>query len=667
MKLRPLLVVMPLVAGVTWLVVEARSARSRRTLEAGRIAAPAARPVVQLDLPSGPAPVPGEAVAETRAAPPLEEREPFVVSGSTGSARAITRGRLVDEATLEPIALALVVAGTAHAWTDAQGWFDAGTPLEEHAEVLVLNVSQPSSTLTVPRERWTRLAHAWQVPVAIGPTFRLHITGAGDPEAKNWEARLVRATVGESRWFALPRGRPPHPFLRLDTPVRDPKARAWIEVRSVDGLHEGRGDVAALIGIQEVEVACLERAVLRGRVVDEHGQPRSQIRVAAVQVSVERVERVETATGPDGRYQLGAAEPGKLRVVFATTGAAERGTLELDLPRGLLSAPDFVLAESESAGSIQGRLQNRSGKRAISARLRLRALDGTGHEEVCHVGGQESARDFELVDVPAGRFELSISSFKSAFRWSPATLVVRSPARGLVFTCEDDVDTCSYRFELVDADSGQVLEKTSCAVWHNGADPEDALYSGDAFELPEGMGFGWRATSPGYGIARGTHHAFAEREGALVARVALGKGYGARLALREWTGEGGGASLRRELASRGEPVRSVTIKLAKDGVPIATSDDDAQGLHALREWSDQYDALWRTSTVAPMPVAGATILADDVAVATSDAHGLVEFDLPAPPARIDVHIAGWRVVNPSALQPGKFHPLGEVTVWMIRE
>jgi len=71
---------------------------------------------------------------------------------------------------------------------------------------------------------------------------------------------------------------------------------------------------------------------------------------------------------------------------------------------------------------------------------------------------------------------------------------------------------------------------------------------------------------------------------------------------------------------------------------------------------------WGTSTVA-----GAEVLADGELVATSDADGIAEVDLPDEPTRIEVRLAGWRVLDSPSFRNGKANQLPTSEVWMARE
>src|SRR5262249_31133973 len=157
-----------------------------------------------------------------------------------------------------------------HDETNADGWFESEAPLDTLDEVEVLNVGQNTNSHEVPRASWVRDGEAWQVPLAIGPTFRLHLHGVEGPLPVVWEARV---SADPSGWHSVQRATPP--WLRYGAPLDEPEdgEPAWIEVRSEDGRYAGRAEVQSLVGVQDVEIECGARALLVGRVVDSSGRP----------------------------------------------------------------------------------------------------------------------------------------------------------------------------------------------------------------------------------------------------------------------------------------------------------------------------------------------------------------------------------------------------------
>lgn len=659
MKLRASLLIVFLLAGAIW-YAQARGGRPGVERVPASTERPSPAPGEELDLEPAPAPAPRAPIvaADASARSPLPVEPPRVQGAERGA--PTSRGRLVDEATLEPIADALVVTRERNSRTDAQGWFDTGEALDELDEVDVLNVARSGSVHEVPRERWTKLADGWQVPLAIGPTYRLRLFGLSEPIRGPWEGRLMREPRDDMRWMPLEAGA--LPYLRYDAPVseREDAGALWVEVRSLDGLHEGRGDARSLVGVQEVEIACRERAVVRGRVVDARGTPCSDVRVEATLLQTSATEWLQATTGRDGSYQLGASEPGTLDLVVLAPLETKLPRLRLELRRGLVQAPAVVLANAEPAGAIRGRVRCRSGDGPVDATVRLRALDGSRFTQETGVGlgfrtlaeqhdrtkngevkttiehGRIDAQEFVFENVPRGAFELSVVT-KQGFACSPATIRVAAPAAGLVFDCDDRVPLRSYRLVAVDAESRQPLEPVAwlARVEAPGLIPMVRSMKGEAtLELADGASFEWWALSPGHRLGHGTAGDFQSDGAVCTATCALQRGFGVRLVLHEWSGALAllPSTAWTDVAPRNAPRRT----------------------QASTRWD-------------PCELAGAAILADGVAVATSDEHGIAELDLLAEPKRIDVRLAGWRVLDSPWFHEGRAEPYPEAEVWMVRE
>jgi len=634
-------------AGGLWLAFQAPErggSAAREPVRAERAPALAA----ELETaPPDPAP-PLAAPSEPRAAP-AEARAPQASEpvASFADLPPTSLGRLVDEATLEPIPEALVATSTRNDWTDANGWFDTGDALDGLDELLVVNVARGSTKHEVPRERWTRLARGWQIPLAIGPTYRLRVSGAGRQVWERWEGRLVQEDH-EDRWFGLRNGSPP--FLRYGLPLKgfEPEAETWLELRSQDGLYEGRAEVHALRGVHEVEVACIARGAVFGFVLDKGGAPLANVSVDAVQLSPDGVERLGAKTGPDGRYQLAAARPGRMQLLFSSPGATQRPRRQLDVPRGLTRVPDVVLASAAAGGLVRGSLQSRA--RPFQARVRLRALDGSGYEQsgviAMQIGGTtlrapsaEAVRatvaraaeahedlpwtaSFSFANVPPGRYELCVVT-SDGQRWFPPVQVVEAPAEGLLFDLDETPTTVAYFLEARDAETEQPLGGVGVSVRdaRGALELDEDVKSGAPFlELVEETAFEWTATARGYAAAHGTERDFTGDLARRTARVSLRRGYSARLRFLDWSQAAGAA-----------------------------------------RWSDGP----RTGSSARGP-AGVQVLADGVLVATSDAQGLASVELASEPEHIEVRLPGWRVIDAGELA-GRLDDAQGTAVWMVRE
>lgn len=540
-------------------------------------------------------------------------------------------------------------------------WFDTGVPLDGLDDVLVLNVGTNTNSPEVPRERWQRLERAWQVPLAIGPTFRLRFSGIIEPPpAAVWEARVMLEGRGEQRWLPVRPGKPP--YLRYDLPFDEGERSlgCWLEARTRDGLVEGRGELAKLAGVQEVEVACRMRAVLRGRVLDERGAPLDDVLIDAVQLSGGVTEQLRTSTAEDGSYELGPREPGRMRLAFMPPASTTTRKLTLEVPRGITRAPDLVLERRSPAGDVRGQLWVSSKEVQVDGVLRLRALDGSGYEETrgfsvggrrefssAYVGGKVEktftkpthTAGFRFERVPRGRFELFASTNKGYF-CTPGSIEVSAPAEGLVFRIGNSVGLRSYFLELTDAESGGVPGKVFADVQIDGAGSVVSgkrLKDGEALiELADGVPFRWTVCSAGYRMEHGSQRDFVLRGDALVATRSLRRGFGARLELRERS-EGADHFAAIVGGNHGE---------------------------VLRKYSEMETKGWEWSG---RPVSGAEILANGEPVASSDEHGIAELELSTEPARIEVRLAGWRVLDSWSFKDGKVLTYPTAEVWMIRE
>jgi len=585
---------------------------------------------------------------EMAPAPATEERESPVPVSATAERPAVrsglSRGRLVDERTLEPIPEALVVAGRSKAVTDVGGWFDAEESLDELDDVLVLNVGGLGKH-TVRRERWLKQDDHWRLPLAIGPTYRLWFGRGVAFERSSWEARLTWDGAKDRPWLDVRASSPP--YLRYDAPLSGPSdgSPSWIEARSGDGLTEARGEVRALLGVSDVALACRPRVVVRGRVLDGLGRPFGAVGVSAVNVSEAGMERLNTKSDATGAYQLVASEPGRIQLVLTSTADTRVRQLALELPRGVTQAPDVVFDAREPAGSIRGRLKSRSGK-LVGGTVRVRALDGSGYERE-----SGSTGTFALESVPRGRFEVSIVS-DSAFPCSPLTRQVDVPAEGLVFTREDGAGTRDFRFEATDESSGEPLE----SVWVEARSATGAvivrdLKRDDVLQLASGVRFQWRVWVRGYRLTCGDESAFVPAGNGLVARIAMRKGFATRLVLREWT----------EIESaEPEPQPVPAVPKVPRSRPSA-GDGRRQGV-------DLGTFLVTTRRRGDSSrFEGAEILADGVLVARADGLGVAELDLASRPARIDVRLPGWRVLDSHSFSRNRAVSSSEAEVVLVRE
>jgi hypothetical protein len=649
MKLHLWLLLGMVLAVLVWLALESGGRRGRvsladtRAVESSPASADRAAPLEEA------AELVPSLEPERAALPRAAERraaEPTPVDPS--ELAPTSRGRLVDELTLEPISDALVVTSKNNDWTDDKGWFDTGDVLDGLADLMVVNVSRGTARHEIPRERWTRLARGWQIPLAIGPTYRLRVHGVEDAHWDEWLGRLAQEDHANERWLGLRSGLPP--FLRFEEPPRGlaPDAPTWLELRSQDGRYEGRAEVTCMRGVQVVEVDCRARPAVRGFVRDQDGKPRGGILIEAVQISATAVERVGGMTGADGNYLLSAAEPGRMQLVFLPPDSRQRERLALDVPPGLTQAPDVVIAPQEPAGSIGGTLVSRGHPRLLDS-VRLRARDGSGYElwvtPALDQGAYRATRSaegsaafavprtvaenepwtvaFRFQNVPAGRYELTVVA-SDGQSWSPSVLMVEPPAEGLVFELEAVLPALAYFLEARDAETGAPLENVHVSIH----DAEGLLHRDESLarrepllELARPVAFEWSAVAPGYRAARGSERDFQGDGARRTATIALHRGFSARLRFLDWSRSASGG-----------------------------------------RWSHGPWTEWS----APGPT-GVQVLADGALVATSDEIGLATLDLDAAPSRIEPRLPGWRVLESPDLAVGKLAARLEAVIWMVRE
>jgi hypothetical protein len=329
-----------------------------------------------------------------------------------------------------------------------------------------------------------------------------------------------------------------------------------------------------------------------------------------------------------------------MQLLFRLRSHTRTRKLGLAVPRGVTQAPDVVL-ERGPTGSIQGRLLARSAEVPVFGGLRLRALDGSGFDvvrdfvlwgrrpAVAPSGGAVRQHvpmdmpEFAFGGLPPGSFELSAFS-ADGFACSPAAQEVRAPADGLTFFFENAVERHPYVLTLLDAETGAALEPILAEVRLAGAwsDQPAGANKGEALiTLVEGTAFEWRATSPGYQMAHGNADDF-RREG-------------------------------KELVATRKLQRAFSVRLRMT--------DRSEGPHRFDRVTSSF-VRWGTSAVA-----GAEVLADGVLVATSDANGIAGVDLLEQPTRIEVRLAGWRVLDSPNFRDGSARGFPTSDVWLVRE
>ncbi|MEM7305273.1 MAG: carboxypeptidase-like regulatory domain-containing protein [Planctomycetota bacterium] len=563
------------------------------------------------------------------------------------------RGLLLDVATDEPIARAHLVAGRLDAETGADGRWRSDAELPDSVEQLEFHDRHSGTHIrTVSRSALLPdIDEGWIARIAIGPTFRLVVQGAGAFEPEGWSARLVevhrdgRESAGS--WTRLRDTDPT--WFRYDNPwePNEDGSSFRVDVRSSDGTQAGSSsELRSAVGIYpEIVVvhADARLAALTGRVIDTSGDPKKSATVTLARIGAafegDAAEpRYSTRSEGDGTFVLGAISPGEYDLVVRPRRGEAPHRQRLLLDPGMTRLPDIIVDRQVGVGMIEGLLKSADGRRLASPEVvRLRAVDGRSFElfdvsspqgrrgyyrpNGLGIGGSDPTNHgFEFNEVPAGEYELSVVS-QQGYAWTPASVRVTAPDDKAVFTRLDAVVHGRYRFRVLDAESEAPIEpfyvqRQAGARWTAEADEWRASSS---FVAPEAS-FEWTVSAPGYAAARGTQADFQAEGEDRVATVLLERGYDVRLLFRELT--------------------------AGFGL------DDDDGLVAAMERP---------------PLDGVRVLADGALVATS-VGGEATVRLARAPQRLEVRADGFRPVESQRFRGGRIQgPERDVIVWMVRE
>jgi hypothetical protein len=558
-------------------------------------------------------------------------------------------GVVVDRRTGEPVPLLTIKAGERIEATDADGRFgDRNLPVVDVAAFDVLTAR--NYVERVPLDELEPLAGGgWRVPIEIGPTYHVQIVGAGEIDPSEWQVGLVEsASEREDRGWGWRLFEPGEgTWLRYEDAKWEPHPdfAPRLLVRRADNTRSGEAPVESTVGIHPgivvIEVSD-ELGLLRGRVVDELGQPLRNTRVMAVPAdgTLEPTNPrgwVSDSTNAAGEYGLPRLRPGTWWLNARPRDGRDALVQVVLVPSGRSSAPDFVFPVQVAAGSIRGRLDLGAGTDFKDSVVRLRARDGRSFDRLVDVRARGEVVNFsrgalrmgepfafKFEDVPAGDYELSVVPFDGS-SWVPNSLRISPPANDLVFT-RMDTPTEELVFRVTDAESGAPIKEVftqfhSPPIWYPGATRHRP---GEPLVVKLDGAFRWNLHAPGYALASGDQDDFEPRgAGRREAVVHLERGWGARLLLRDNLGLFGNFDTDR--------------------------------------WAVFLEVAGRP------PLARAKLFADGEQVGVSDADGLVELRLEQEPARIEVRKPGWRTLGSGHFVNGRLvgHPR-EVVVWMTR-
>jgi hypothetical protein len=562
-----------------------------------------------------PGPAPAEAPATTSQAPALP-----------------LRGRVVDATTGEPVAALRVVAGAFTAFTAADGRFDAGAPLSaETTRIEVLDDVLGAHLATLDLAALALTPEGLLLPVEIGPTYRLNPIGISADELAGWRGRLVELgasgdeILGTLVTLHAPDAGAP-PFLRLERPWRPNDLGSTFRVELVDALgtragaserlNAARGIYPGLVRVR------LDRVLscVAGRVIDPVGTPEVGASVTALSTHTQRADGAWPAcmTDAQGRFTLGELPPDRIDLLVRSRLGERWARRSLILPEGSVPLDDIVLEAASETVELHGRLEGRSAEPRGEFLLRLRPQDGSPS-----ILARCSAPTFRLEHLPARDWILSVIDPEGT-PWTPAVLLADPPWEELVFVREDETPREQLVFDARDAASGEPLEELQVLLqvgprWNS--DPVLVRRGEPCASVPRGAAFRFSAWADGYRSVYGGQEDFEASGGPRRARLALARGFGARLQFRDL-----GPGFERE------------------------------------------DPFGRLATLERPGVAGVEVWIDGSPTATSDELGVALLELEREPESLSAVAPGWRVVGSDRLRAGRLDAgARDVVVWLVRQ
>lgn len=306
---------------------------------------------------------------------------------------------------------------------------------------------------------------AGDLEIEVGPTYRLEIVGPPNLQSED----LLAAMVADRTWIEFLRSTNSTPVRSSEyewcrfAPLEDgllPKEGPWnLEVRTRDGMLQGRAQVDSIVGVHDevVRIELADRGVLEGHVYEADGSPTFR-----ANVHVDGPDGWETVIGTreDGSFRINWMPPGEARITIVHHRDPDFvGTRTIEA--GGVATLDVTLDPVASVGSVSGALKSRTGEydggvlvflTPDDDSLRVKQVAPTWKD----VDGEKIAR-FEFDQLEDSEYTLTLLSFGDQHQWTPATLTIRPPATDLELVCEDDRETTTLVIHTRDARTGDVL------------------------------------------------------------------------------------------------------------------------------------------------------------------------------------------------------------------
>lgn len=469
-------------------------------------------------------------------------------------ARARLRGRVVDQATREPLAGYFVTLPRADGdieslSTDTLGQFESAFEREPGAFELRLSAErerESSSTLNGSTLSWTpgitrsvtwdgvrplelEFEYRLRVPLRFSPPtglsfsdFRVELRDL-DPNEAPLEAILF-AIHGRVR------GDPPVARFMTTGVLGDAVQRKLLRLVSDDGLWRGQAwfDVAG--NTTPVEIALESCGVARFELLSATAQALAEPTLEIQELPDGRISRRDAndLAGPaHNQAVVDGLAPGSYRFVARASGMRD-AAVELQIASGVELRHVFVLEPMPDAATISGELRSRSGQFKERVTVALPAAAGgqfrTAIVEWIERDGAWVA-PFEFKGLRPGKHDVQFYLWDGSNRsWTPAGGEIEAPAEQVVFVCDDLSPLQTLRFDVVDDATGVPLPNASAQAregrrWLIEADaPAGAPRT---FSISQGMEVSWTVSCDGYESQSGDSRSAVLVDGSLRQHVRL--------------------------------------------------------------------------------------------------------------------------------------------------
>lgn len=415
---------------------------------------------------------------------------------------------------------------------------------------------------------WThaRAKTPLELPLDVGPTFELALTGAAPADVEALVCRLVAsspdAAVRESR-----------------APVRNGPRGAWVrfasEARALAGpapwRFEARTEFAvattsvdALDGGGRLELAFEPRGVLVVELVDEDGaHVAGRVDLSGASAS----DLAEPAWSAPGVARFSGLAPGAWSVLAREFVHAD-ARAEVEVVPGEVRALRIVLARRPSAGDVAGevRFEARYDAHVVVELARRDAPELVRRVELEADSERATNFPFAFRGLPDGEYVVRASA-PGLHRWRENDVVARPGATGLVLGAGAPAPSRPLVLRAFDAESGAPLEHFQARVDVDPITPGNRRTTRKSSILVGGVPIGahveWTIVAEGYVPALGDERAFEDEGDHGVVRARLQRGFGRRVLV---------------LDARGAPLAHARVTAEPD----LAAETDAEGVAWFR-------------------------------------------------------------------------------------